>query len=386
MNQTLPTLYRKSKLGALQYWHATVKPQDDGSGLIVVEHGQLGTDSPQVAQELITEGKNVGKKNETSPIAQAEAEAKSKWDLQKKKKGYVESKEAAEAGEVDAVVQGGIFPMLADKFDKFGDRVVYPAFIQPKMDGHRCIGIVKDGVATLWSRTRKPINSVPHVQAALVELSRGQDAIFDGELYHHDYRANFEQITKFLRPLEPIAGHEIVQLHIYDMPSVESGFEIRNAVLRGLFAALSEETKKTLVEVDTFLVETEEEITLAFARHLGAGFEGAILRTRDGEYLSHPTSRSKGLLKLKKFDDAEFEIVDVTEGTGKFKGLAKFICRAGNGELFEAVKNGPLSELAEYYQHRETLIGRIVTVKFMGFTNKKKVPRHGRVIRFREDL
>lgn len=381
-----PTLYRKSKTGAMQYWHVLVKPQDDGSGLIVVEHGQLGTDSPQVAQELITEGKNVGKKNATTPLQQAYAEAKSKWDLQKKKKGYVESREAAEAGEVDAVVQGGIFPMLADKFDKFGDRVEYPAFVQPKMDGHRCIAIVKDGVCTLWSRTRKPIHSVPHVQRAVVELSRGQDAIFDGELYHHDYRHNFEQITKFLRPLEPIEGHEIVQLHIYDMPSVEAGFEVRNAVLKGLFAALPEETKKTLVEVDTFLVDTEEEITLAFERHLGAGFEGAILRTRDGEYLSHPTSRSKGLLKLKKFDDAEFEIVDVTEGTGKFKGLAKFICRAGNGELFEAVKNGPLSELAEYYQNREALIGRIVTVKFMGFTNKKKVPRHGRVIRFREDL
>jgi hypothetical protein len=78
--------------------------------------------------------------------------------------------------------------------------------------------------------------------------------------------------------------------------------------------------------------------------------------------------------------------VDVTEGTGKFKGLAMFICRAGNGATFKAVKNAPLSELKEYYDNREALLGRIVTVQFMGFTNKEKVPRHGRVLRFREDL
>jgi DNA ligase-1 len=340
----------------------------------------------QIASETISEGKNLGRANATTPREQARAEAESKWTLQKTKKGYVETIEEAEAGKVDALVEGGIFPMLADKFDKFGDRVVYPAFIQPKMDGHRCIGIVKDGAATLWSRTRKPITSMPHVQKALVELSRGQDAIFDGELYHHEYRHNFEQITKFIRPQEPVEGHEIVQLHIYDMPSVEDGFEVRNAVLKALFAALPESTKNTLIEVDTFLVDTDEEITLAFERHLGNGFEGAILRTRDGKYLSHPTTRSKGLLKLKKFDDAEFEIVDVVEGTGKFKGLAKFVCLAGNGETFEAVKNGPLSELKEYYDNKEQLLGKIVTVKFMGFTNKKKVPRHGRVLRFREDL
>jgi DNA ligase-1 len=385
MNKAFVTLYRKGSKDALQRWDLRVMLNDAGLPIIVTEHGQYGG-KMQTAVEEVKVGKNVGKANETSVWDQAVAQAQSKWTLQKTKKGYVETEAEAMAGQVDALVEGGIFPMLAAKFKDFSDRVEYPAYIQPKFDGHRCIGVVKNGVATLWSRTRKPINSMPHVEKALVALSRGQDAIFDGELYNHDYRANFDQITKFIRPKAPVEGHEKVQLYVYDMPSIEEDFQTRNTVLTALFAAVDDESLKALHMVETYPIDAEDEAVLAFDKFFSEGYEGAMLRTRDNMYLQHPTSRSKGLLKMKKFEDAEFEIVDVVEGKGKFAGLAKFICRAGNGELFEAVKNGPLSELKEYYDNRAELIGRIITVQFMGFTNARGVPRHGRAIRFREDL
>lgn len=385
MNTEFNTLYRKSAAGALQYWFVKVVPQDDGSGLILTEHGQLGTDSPQIAQEVIREGKNIGKKNETSPLAQAILEAKSKWDLQKKKKGYVESKEAALAGEVDAVIQGGIFPMLAQKFEKQAEKVKYPAFVQPKFDGHRCIAIVKDGVCTLWSRTRKPITSCPHICRAVERLTGGADAILDGELYNHEYHANFEQITKLIRPIEPVEGHEKVKLYIYDMPSAQFKYEDRWRTLNKIFD-LAGDTVPELVNVETYVVECEDEVPLAFQRFFSQGYEGAMLRTADGVYDGHPTRRSPGLLKLKKFDDAEFEIVDIRQGTGKFEGLAVFVCRAGNGETFDATMNCSHEQSAEYYQHRENLIGMQLTVQFQGFTTKKKVPRFPRALRLREDL
>lgn len=383
--QTFPTLYAKNSTGGLKFWSVMVEANPDHSTAynVITSYGKLGG-KEQTAVETIFEGKNVGKANETSVYQQALNEAKSKWELQKKKKGYVESQEDALAGKVDAVVQGGIFPMLAEKFRDHGHKVKYPAFIQPKFDGHRCIAIVEDGVCTLWSRTRKPILSMPHICRAIEQLTGGADAILDGELYNHDYKHNFEQITKLITPKAPVEGHEKVQYYIYDFPSAEFAFERRTNLLQRLFGMAG--TFDSLVLVPTMLVEAEEEVQLAFDKFLTEGYEGLMLRTMEGAYLSHPTNRSRGLLKMKKFDDAEFEIVDVTEGVGKFKGLAMFICRAGNGETFKAVKNGPLSELKEYFDNREALIGRIVTVQFMGFTNKTGVPRHGRVIRFREDL
>lgn len=382
---SLPTLYKKSAGGKLQQWSIFVCKCYDDAYDIITTHGQVDG-KMQTATEVIVEGKNIGKANETSVEEQAISEAKSKWELQKKKKGYVESIEAANAGEVDALVEGGIFPMLAQKFEKQAHKVTYPAFIQPKFDGHRCIGIVKDGVCTLWSRTRKRINTMPHIEKAIIVLSRGRDAIFDGELYNHEYHANFEKITSLIRPKAPVEGYEKVKFYIYDMPSAELPFEGRNQVINALFSRLPEDAQAALVEVETHRIDAEEEAALAFDRFFGLGYEGAMLRTADNKYLSHPTSRSPGLLKLKRFDDAEFEIVDVIEGTGKMAGKAIFICRAGNGEAFNAVKNGPLSELKEYWENREHLIGRIVTVQFQGFTKANNVPRFPRVLRFREDL
>lgn len=415
--QTLAPLYKKSKVGGLQQWMISVRPvcecelhpgekrlftgdeynhlsgHSDADVLdaayeINTSYGKVDG-ALQQSSELIFTGKNVGRANATSVGEQALAEARSKWELQKTKKGYVESVEAANAGEVDALVQGGIFPMLAQKFEKQSEKVKYPAYVQPKFDGHRCIAVVKDGVCTLWSRTRKPINSVPHVNRAVERLTGGAYAVLDGELYNHEYHDNFEQITKLIRPLKPVDGHEKVKYYIYDMPSAPLKYEDRWKIINHIFSLYSggiETSDDPLVNVETHQVLSEDEVPLAFDELLGRGYEGAMIRTADSVYMGHPTSRSPGLLKVKRFDDAEFEIADVVEGSGKMAGKAIFVCRAGNGELFNAVKNCPLAELKEYFEHREALIGRVVTVQFQGFTKAKNVPRFPRVLRIREDV
>jgi len=38
-------------------------------------------------------------------------------------------------------------PMLAHVFDQYKDRVVYPVFVQPKLDGVRCVAVVERGSA-----------------------------------------------------------------------------------------------------------------------------------------------------------------------------------------------------------------------------------------------
>lgn len=378
-----PTLYKKSGAGKLQQWNVSVAEESEFP-TIVTEHGQVGG-KLQTARETVREGKNIGRSNETSAWDQAVSEAESKWTLQKTKKGYVDTMDAAQAGEVDALVEGGIFPMLAQKFEKRSKDVEYPAYIQPKFDGHRCIAVMKDGICTLWSRTRKPINSMPHICRAVERLTGGADAILDGELYNHEYHDHFEKITKLIRPNAPVEGHEKVKYYIYDMPSAPFKYADRWRTINKVFD-LAGDNVPELVNVETCVVENEAEVTLAFDRFFSQKYEGAIFRAADNVYLQHPTSRSPGLLKLKHFDDAEFEIVDVEQGSGKFEGLAIFICLAGNGKTFKAVKNGSLEELRDYYEHRDQLIGRIVTVKFMGFTKAEGVPRHGRALRFREDL
>ncbi len=376
----LPILYKKTSTGADQEWNIEVQGDTNGDGIIVTRFGQVGG-KIQTAIDTITEGKNIGKANETTPYQQAVAEAQSQWE-KKLKKGYVQSLEDAQAGKIDDLIQGGIFPMLAHKFSEQGHKISYPAFAQPKFDGHRCIAVVEeDGKATLWSRTRKQITGLPHIVAALEEFSkraRVYNVILDGELYNHEYRNKFEELTSFIRNPDPKEGCEVVEYHVYDLVA-DCGFAGRHNILTayGLSGCL--------VPVETIEVADEDDLMLAFERFLAEGYEGAMVRNQFGNY---ENKRSYSLQKVKEFMDEEFMVFGVEEGRGKLAGHAIFICKTHEklGMDFRVKMKGPTEELKKYFEHPETCIGRQLTVKFQGYTNKNKVPRFPVGVRFAEKL
>ena len=337
----LPLLFKKTSTGKIQSWSISGN-RTYGAGTIVTVFGQVGG-KLQTTHETISEGKNTGKSNETTAYEQACAEAQSRWTQKKTKNGYVEDIEAAKAGERDVLVKGGIDPMLAHPFSKHGDKIAYPAFLQPKLDGHRCIATVIDGECTLWSRTRKPITSMPHIVAAIEALSGGNDMVLDGELYHHAYRDQFEELTSLIRQEEPAPGHEVVEYHIYDLPSSEGAFRARSRRLEqmclGLFGPL--------VPVETTLAENEDEALAAMGAYMAEGYEGAMLRNADvGEY---ENKRSYNLQKLKEFSDSEFAIIGVEEGRGKLAGHAIFVCKTDQGTEFKAKLVGDTAQLKRYF-------------------------------------
>jgi DNA ligase-1 len=216
MTLTFPTLFKKSETGAIIAWNISVEDSPIAPS-IVTQWGQMGGKEQETRDE-VRAGKNIGQSNETTPYQQACAEALSKWEKQQKNKKYVQSLESAEAGEREAeFVTGGADPMLAFPIEKKPKALKYPCDVQPKLDGHRCIATIKYGKATLWSRTRKPIASVPHIVAALEKAFPTGEVVLDGELYNHDYHEKFEELTSLIRQAVPTQGHEVVQYHIYDV-------------------------------------------------------------------------------------------------------------------------------------------------------------------------
>lgn len=368
----LPTLYKKTSVGADQVWDIWT----EGS-TIVTRWGQLGG-AIQETRDTVREGKNIGRSNETTPEQQAESEARSRWE-KKLKKGYVESLDDARAGRVDPVITGGIFPMLAQQFSKHGHKLVYPCHVQPKLDGHRCVAVVQDGECTLWTRSRKPITSMNHICAAIEALGL-PDIILDGELYNHEYRDRFEDLTSFIRDTEAKPGSENVQYHIYDLAE-EDRFDNRNALLHAI--GLRFPAGGPLVLVETLSAEDEDELMLHFEHHLRLGYEGSIARNSAGLYVN---KRSYDLFKIKEFDEEEFTVRAVAEGRGKMAGHAVFVCATDGGKEFEAKMKGELSALRKYWDDPSLAVGRQITVQFQGYTKKNVVPRFPVAIRFREDL
>ena len=381
-----PTLYKKTNTGAIQYWSISVKQKlnsGNGGWLVVTEFGQKDTTNPQFTSDLITQGKNIGKKNETSPKEQAYLEAKYKWEKQKKK-GYCEEISAASAGEVDNLIKGGILPMLAHPYSKQGHKIKFPCYSQPKLDGHRCIAIVKSGKCELWSRTRKLITGVPHIAKQLAEIFSTGIFTFDGELYNHKYKDNFEKLTHYITQDNPIDGHEEVEYHIYDIVS-SFPYETRFQLLKGLNKNHSQQyiTKSSLL-VETQWIEDDESIKHWFDYYIRQGYEGMMLRNKDGLY---EYKRSYNLQKVKEFDDAEFKVIGINEGKGKLSGhVGSFICQMDSGETFDVKLKGELDNLKRYFDDENLWKNKYLTVQFQGFTGKNKVPRFPIALRFREDL
>lgn len=367
-----PTLYKKTSTGAIQFWTIEVHPclgevegkigtfTDILPSEIITAYGQVGTYKTQTTFDVIAEGKNPGKKNATTAHDQAVKEAHSKWEKQKKK-GYVESPTAAEADETDDLIEGGIVPMLAHKFSEKANKITYPASVQPKLDGIRCIAIVKDGVCTLWSRTRKPITSVPHIIIEIEAIFGHEDIVLDGELYNHALKKDFEQIVSMVRKEEPAEGCEIVQYHIYDV-AAPGAFQERYSKLSEIMQ-LNE--PMSLVLVPTQVAMVEDDVSRLFESCVALGFEGVMVRNSNSNYVN---KRSNDLLKVKEFDDSEFPIVGVKEGRGKLAGHAIFVCDALNGETFDAKLDGDTSYLKELYENHSLWTGKKLTVQYQGFT------------------
>jgi len=383
-HENLPKLYKKTSTGKIQEWKVWVSVTPFYPEVTIVnEYGQVGG-KIQESRETITEGKNVGKANETTILEQAQAQAKARWEKQLKK-GYAQTIEDAEAGVTDDVIEGGVFPILAHKFAEQGHKIKYPALAQPKLDGHRCTSQYGDGAVTMWSRTRKPILSIPHIVEALENC--GLADRFDGELYNHDYRNNFEDLTSFIRQEEPKEGYEAVQYHVYDLALPNLSNYDRYLILKNM-ASVFEGTPVHLVE--TVIVNDEDELYAYLDDCLARGYEGCMVRNFDSPY---EYKRSYGLQKLKKFDDDEFRIVDIKVGTkGSMAGKAVFICEKyrdeqpiPEGKTFDCKLKGDMGKLKEYADEPSLVIGKILTVKFQGYT-KYGIPRFPVGERFRVEL
>jgi DNA ligase-1 len=369
MTTTWPTLYKQNTKGGVQQWHIAVS-----NSTIITTYGQKDGKQQETRDE-ITEGKNIGKKNATTPAEQAVKEAQSRFEKQGKK-GYVAELTRAENAETD--IAGGITPMLAHTFADHGEKIVWPAYVQPKLDGIRCLAIIGEhGTVTLWTRTRKPITSVPHINAAIASLGLPIGFTLDGELYNHDLKAEFEQIVSLVRHETPRPGHERVEYHIYDCAIADMHFQQRWKQVTQLIS-----TGSVLKPVSCLVVANYDQALDFYKACMAAGYEGIMVRNADSVY---EPKRSYHLQKIKEFEDAEFKVIGMNEGRGKLAGhVGSFVCETGEGVKFDVKLRGDTSQLQRLYQEPSLWQNKVLTVQFQGLTNTNKVPRFPVGLRFRD--
>lgn len=336
--KTFPTLYWKDKSGKTRFWKVYSK-----GDTIYTEYGVLG--GKTLLSEKKCEGTNVGKRNERTPEQQAEFEAKALWQS-KVDKGYNPS--SPKESEIPR-------PMLA--VEKPLDQISFPCYVQPKLDGVRCLGITSTG--ELLSRGGKPF-TIPHISASINSIA--SHLILDGELYIHG--TSFQTIVSLVKRVQPDQAK--LEYHVYDLVS-EGTFEERLETLKSL------SLPPPLCLVETYSVSTKEELEEKYGEFQSRGYEGAIVRAPLGNY--QQGFRSQDLVKMKSFVDAEFKIVGCYAGRGKMEGCIIFTVENDTTPAtFNVNLKTSLEERKRMWKEKDTYIGQMLKVKYFE-RSKDGIPR-----------
>jgi DNA ligase-1 len=374
MATMFPTLQGEATTGKAKVWSIRVIDRD-GHGVIETSHGYLGG-KIQTNEKVISAGKNIGKKNETSPFQQAVSEARAAW-IKKKESGYTEADE--EKSEEVVVTRGkGIvddvpLPMLAHEYQKRGKGFGFPCFVQPKLDGTRAVGMPGKGI---FSRLRKTFPHMEHILAEMAQLPA--ELILDGELYTSEL--TFQEIVGLVKKetLKPGDAEKQLKIkyHVYDLMNGRT-FQERYAELERLFQS---RCFQHLVLVPTKSCSSESQMKEQHAAFVADGFEGIMLRSPTGAY-KH--SRSADLLKYKEFFDAEYEVVGFKEGEGQEKGCVLWTCKTKEGKTFHCRPRGTREDRVELFQNGSEYVGKKLTVRFQEETDDG-LPRFPVGIAFRD--
>lgn len=342
---TSKMIYKRDSKGKTRIWLFEIGTDDEKWGWRTI--AGIDTGKKVTSDWTIVEGKNVGKANETSPEEQAYLEGNAD-QVKKLAKGYF-----ADSGAIDTFDK--FKPMLAHNYDDYKDKLPRFVFAQPKLDGIRCVAR-KDG---LWTRTGKPIQSVPHIWEEIQKLFAiyGDQLILDGELYNHELRDDFNQITSLVRKSyqseEDIElSRNLIQYHIYDMLLSEKDkrpFVDRQSDLNLMGDHFI--PNSPLYIVPTVIVDmSTDELDILNGEWVEQGYEGQMIRL-DTPY---ENKRTKNLLKRKEFLTDEFKVLDILEGNGNWRGCVKHLLLEDfMGSTFKSGIRGSKDKLRVMWENKE---------------------------------
>jgi DNA ligase-1 len=376
-----PVLYRRGANG-VQVWSINISP--DGESYTVVHgklHGKL-----QETRSRDCVATNVGRSNERDIKAQVIAQVEARYKKQMEA-GFVKSLS-------DLPTEKPFSPMLAHPYDeamvrRHWNKQFSELVVQPKLDGIR---LLVSSERKALSRSGKPIVAVPHITVPLLRFLQENypSVTLDGELYSHEYKANFPMIISLVRKTrlskDQLEESKCISYFVYDcFDSKEPGLSFKQR-FKLLKQIVGEFGNKYLVLVDTYFItgnsafKNAEE---AIANFVQDGYEGGMLRDPNSPY---EFKRSNSLLKHKQFTDEEFKLLKILEGLGNKSGqAAKGLLETADGIKFEASICGPRDYLVKVLENPKPFLGKFVTVKFQGKLPTGK-PRFAVITKLSKDI
>lgn len=288
-------------------------------------------------------------------------------------------------------------PMLAAPIKKLP--IQYPVYVSPKLDGVR--GLVPE-YNTIRSRTLKPIPN-KHVQSSFMQGSRLHG--LDGELIVGAPTSKTVYLDS-VSGLMTQTGEPDFSFWVFDDIAIgDKPFEYRIQVVQDRVNAINctHQLPFKLEALEHHLVHDLEELLAIEEMWLDMGFEGCILRHPKGLYKFGRSTEAQGwMLKLKRFMDAEAEIIGFVElmtnlnvATTNALGLtersshqcnkeaagtlgALMVRDLTNGWEFEIGTGFTEAQRQYIWDHRDELLGTYVKYQYfaVGMKDKPRFPSY----------
>ncbi len=246
-----------------------------------------------------------------------------------------------------------------------------------KLDGVRCICRKEGNTVTFYSRNGKEFETLGRIADDIKKIPG--NFILDGEVCMVDQngKEDFQGIMKEIRRKDHTIKNP--KFLVFDCLTIEEfdnhkGFTKLSERLNRLPIEYIKPTPEgwyefdTLAAVEQIRINTEEEFTEMAKDAEINGYEGIMVR-KNTEYEG---TRSHNLLKVKKFHDAEYTVLECVNGTIRWtengqqvekECLSSIIIEHKGCKV--SVGSGFSKEQREYYLNRHNeLIGKTVTIQY----------------------
>lgn len=275
---------------------------------------------------------------------------------------------------VEITNQAGVVkPMLAKQADKVTNPKIYEKkwYASRKIDGVRCIMYYKDGVIHTASRGGEHYDySTTHIteHPLMLKLFEAHpDLKLDGELYCHG--KSLQQISGAARMEKNAYDMDWLQYYIYDIVDTNQTFEGRLIQLKQVQQELNigfepervfNKGELQVQMVPQIEVKGWDNIKKLHDEYVTEGWEGVVIRDPDKVY--KPNGRTNDMIKIKQYQDSEFEITGISEGL-RDEDMC-FTLITSDGIAFKAKPMGSRELKEQYRADLPKLVGKMATVKF----------------------
>ena len=270
---------------------------------------------------------------------------------------------------------------LAKEYDDKCDWVNDDWYASRKLDGVRCLAVVDfDGNCKLYSRMGKELTTLNKVKEA-IEATNVINQVFDGEICLMDENGNedFQGVMKQLRRKDHQIENPIFM--IFDMIH-KSEFDNQKGTEK-----LSDRLAKLRAwqggrRTDAKILRYTEQFVITDGRHFDMwgqiaaekGWEGFMVRNDVG----YEGKRSKNLLKIKKFFDAEYKVIDfdiddhevVVNGRSETVPMLSQVWIEHKGHKVKVGSGWTHDQRLKYIDG--SIVGKIITVQYFEETKNQE--------------